>query len=113
MGKAKRARTGSTRGKTPTDAISSPERRHLASLAGALTSHQIWARVIEEDTPFLRVSNPDSIYATEDIHCAKDGNTHSFRASFGVDFGTTADVPETASRIARLLGTTAPEHVPT
>lgn len=107
MGKAKRARTGNAKGRTPENATSSPERRHLASLAGALSSHQVWARVIEEDTPILRVSNPDSIYATEDVLCEKDGTTHAFRASFGVDLGTTEDIPATADRIARLLGTTA------
>ncbi|WP_236543574.1 hypothetical protein [Spiractinospora alimapuensis] len=105
MGKAKRTRAANVRSKAAVGAANTPERRHLASLAGALTSHQVWARVIEEDTPVLRVSNPDSIYATEDVLCERNGSGHAFRASFGVDLGTTEDIPATADRIARLLGT--------
>lgn len=80
------------------------ERKHLAALAGALSSYGVWARVIADGSPFLRVSNPESRYATEDVHCAAGDYNHVFRASFGVDLGTTDDIPAAARRIARLVG---------
>lgn len=82
----------------------SAERRHLAALAGALSSYRVWARVIEDEAPFLRVSNPASVYATEDIRCERRAHNHVFLASFGVGLGTTDDIPGAAARVARLVG---------
>jgi hypothetical protein len=82
----------------------SKERKCLAALAGALSGYAVWARVVEDGPPFLRVSNPESVYAIEDIHCAPGRHRHIYRTSFGVDLGTSDDVTTAASRVAKLMG---------
>jgi hypothetical protein len=84
----------------------SKERKCLAALAGALSGYAVWARVVEDGPPFLRVSNPESIYAIEDIHCVAEQHRHTYRTSFGVDLGTSDDVTTSAARVARLVGAT-------
>ncbi|MEY9215382.1 hypothetical protein NI17_015170 [Thermobifida halotolerans] len=84
----------------------SSQRRHLARLAEALAPHGIWARVFEDGRPFLRVSNPESEFAVEDVTCERRENGHVFVTSFGMYLGDCDDLDRSVERTARLLGVT-------
>ncbi|GAA3759535.1 hypothetical protein HDA32_004714 [Spinactinospora alkalitolerans] len=82
--------------------------RHLCELAAALTPYGVWARVVEDGVPFLRVSNPKSDYAVEEIRCEGRSHEHAFVTSFGLYVGGSGSPEPAARRIALLLG--AIEH---
>ncbi|RCV55907.1 hypothetical protein [Marinitenerispora sediminis] len=82
----------------------SAERRHLSELAAALTPYGVWARVIEDGAPFLRVSNPTSSCATEDVSCERRDQHYAFVTTFCLQLGTSDDVPRAARRTAWLVG---------
>lgn len=90
----------------------STERGHLAELAAALSPYGVWARVLEDGSPRLRVSNPNSRYAVEDIDCERHAYRHVFTASFGVRLGTSDDLGATAHRVAWLVGLATHEARP-
>ncbi|GAB3208696.1 hypothetical protein GCM10027294_20210 [Marinactinospora endophytica] len=80
------------------------ERHQLAELASALSGYGVWARVIESGVPFLRVSNPRSFYAVEDVVCERHADSFTFRTSFGVVLGDSRELPRAAVRTAWLVG---------
>ncbi|GAB3448300.1 hypothetical protein GCM10027570_21700 [Streptomonospora sediminis] len=99
---------GTRRSRTaPTAPADTAGRTHLARLAAEVTQHGVWARVIDDATPYLRVSNPDSEYAVEDVFCEPRGREHAFVASFGVYLGNSGGIEPAARRIAWLVGATA------
>lgn len=100
--------SSSTEPGPPADPGCGTARRHLARLAEEVALYGLWARVFARGSPFLRVSNPRSVYATEDVHCAWEEERCFFRTSFGVDLGEPGDAPAAAHRIARLLGRADP-----
>lgn len=79
-------------------------RDHLSRLAGELAQYGVWARVFEDEGPYLRVSDPESVYATEDIHCERQAHRHVYRAGFGVDLGSTDRLADAARQVAWLVG---------
>ncbi|WP_344102242.1 hypothetical protein [Nocardiopsis rhodophaea] len=89
----------------PTAVPRSTERLHLSRLAAALTGYGVWARIIEDSAPFLRVSNPDSHCAIEDVACERRTRDHVFIASSGVYMGNSDSITLTAKKIAWLVGT--------
>lgn len=94
-----------TRAVTPAAILTqSLQRRRLARLAEAVAPHGIWARVIEDGTPFLRVSNPRSEFAVEDVFCERREDGHVFVTSFGMYLGDCDDLAQSVERTARLLG---------
>lgn len=98
-----------TRGLPPMDPVPrSAERRYLSELAAALASYGVWARIIEDGTPFLRVSNPDSEYAVEDVICERREHHYAFLASFGVKLGGSDSISMAARQTAWLVGATEP-----
>ncbi|MDS1272215.1 hypothetical protein RIF23_18150 [Lipingzhangella sp. LS1_29] len=82
----------------------STERRHLTELAAALAPYGVWSRVLADGTVLLRVSNPASQYAVEDIACARQPYQTEFHTTFGVRIGDTDDVPAAAHNVAWLVG---------
>ncbi|MBV2362127.1 hypothetical protein ACFPZ0_18875 [Streptomonospora nanhaiensis] len=82
----------------------SAERGHLSRLATALTRYGVWARVIDDAAPYLRVSNPESDYAVEDVLCERRAHDHAFLASFGVYLGSSDSLDLTARKVAWLVG---------
>lgn len=94
-----------TRAVTPAAILTqSLQRRRLARLAEALAPHGIWARVIDDGLPFLRVSNPQSEFAVEDITCERREHGYVFVTSFGMYLGDCDDLDQSVERTARLLG---------
>lgn len=99
--------THPTRPVTPAAILTqSLQRKRLARLAEAVSSHGIWARVIDDGRPFLRVSNPQSEFAVEDITCERRGQGYVFVTSFGMYLGDCDDhsLRPSVERTARLLG---------
>ncbi|PRY01555.1 hypothetical protein [Allonocardiopsis opalescens] len=88
----------------PPGQVTSTARRHLADLATAMTPYGLWARVIDDAQPFLRVSNPASKYAEEDVVCVRRSHGYSFATTFDLDLGPTHDIDSAAWRLAWLLG---------
>ncbi|MDA8371299.1 MAG: hypothetical protein M0026_15735 [Nocardiopsaceae bacterium] len=84
----------------------SVERRQLSELASALTRYGVWARIIDDGPPFLRVSNPESEYAVEDVVCERRSHVHAFLASFGIYLGSSDSIDLTAKKVAWLVGAT-------
>lgn len=82
------------------------QRKRLARLAEAVAPHGIWARVIDDGRPFLRVSNPQSEFAVEDITCERREHGYVFVTSFGMYLGDCDDLSlrPSVERTARLLG---------
>jgi hypothetical protein len=91
-------------GTVPTAAPASDEHRELSRLADALTDYGVWARIIDDDPPVLRVSNPQSDYAVEDVSCERRAHDHAFLASFGVYLGSSGSLALTARKVAWLVG---------
>lgn len=79
----------------------------LAALATALEPYGVRYRFIEDEVPYLRVGNPDSQYAVEDIRCEPRARGHAFLSSYGVTMGTSKDIDHAAERVAWLVGATA------
>ncbi|MFC4562084.1 hypothetical protein ACFO4E_09475 [Nocardiopsis mangrovi] len=90
----------------PSTAPSTAERRELSRLATALTEYGVWTRIIDDGVPFLRVSNPESDYAIEDVSCERRSHDHAFLASFGVYLGSSDSIALTAKKVAWLVGAT-------
>ncbi|MUL39986.1 hypothetical protein FZ103_02135 [Streptomonospora sp. PA3] len=82
-------------------------RAQLSELATAVTRYGVWARVIDDAAPpYLRVSNPESAYAVEDVFCEPRTHDHAFIASFGVHLGSSHSLELTARKVAWLVGAT-------
>ncbi|GLU49708.1 hypothetical protein [Nocardiopsis ansamitocini] len=84
----------------------STERTYLAKLASELAPYGVWARVVEDGVPFLRVSNPKSEYAIEDVSCERRSYDYAFLTTFGVCLGSSDSLPLAARRTAWLVGAT-------
>nr|WP_184638928.1 hypothetical protein [Streptomonospora salina] len=81
-------------------------RAQLSQLATAVTRYGVWARVIDDAAPYLRVSNPGSESAVEDVFCESRTRDHAFIASFGVHLGSSDSIDLTARNVAWLVGAT-------
>ncbi|MFD0776804.1 hypothetical protein ACFQZ2_22960 [Streptomonospora algeriensis] len=81
-------------------------RAQLSRLATAVTRYGVWARVIDDGAPYLRVSNPESESAVEDVFCEARAHDHAFIASFGVHLGSSDSLDLTAHKVAWLVGAT-------
>ncbi|MGQ4272045.1 hypothetical protein [Nocardiopsis changdeensis] len=84
----------------------SEEHRHLDKLADELSRYDVRADVVDEHGPCLRVSNPASTYAVEDVICERREHDYAFIASFGVYLGSSGSLGVTAHKIAWLVGAT-------
>ncbi len=87
-----------------------PTDHPLATLATALQPYGVRYRYVEDEgrAPSLRVGNPESRFAVEDIHYApRRAGGHSFLSSYGVRMGTSDDISDAAERVAWLVGATA------
>ncbi|RNL81669.1 hypothetical protein [Halostreptopolyspora alba] len=78
----------------------------LAALATALEPYGLRYRFVEDEVPYLRVGNPESRYAVEDIHCEIRERGFEFLSSYDVPMGTSDDIEDAAGRIAWLVGAT-------
>lgn len=90
----------------PPSVTRSAERSHLAKLAAGLSRYDVWARIVDDGPPFLRVSNPASESAVEDVLCERRAHDYAFLASFGVHLGSSESIDLTAKKIAWLVGAT-------
>ncbi len=86
--------------------VPSEEREHLGKLAGELTRYEVQAEVMDEPDLCLRVRNPVSVYAVEDVICERREHDFAFIASFGVHLGNSGSVSLTAHKVAWLVGAT-------
>lgn len=84
----------------------SEEREHLGKLAGELSRYEVRAEVVEESGLCLRVGNPASVHAVEDVICERREHDYAFIASFGVHLGNSGSLSLTAHKIAWLVGAT-------
>ncbi|WP_306366223.1 hypothetical protein [Nocardiopsis sp. CC223A] len=84
----------------------SEERGHLDKLADELSRYDVRADVVDDHGPCLRVSNPASTYAVEDVICERREHDYAFIASFGVHLGSSGSLGVTAHKIAWLVGAT-------
>ncbi|GAA1095075.1 hypothetical protein [Nocardiopsis composta] len=94
--------------RSASEAPESVERRQLSLLAEALTKYGVTSSLVGPEPPVLRVRNPGSDYAVEDIGCERREHGHAFLASFGVHLGTSESIPMTAKKVAWLVGATDP-----
>ncbi|GAA1757309.1 MULTISPECIES: hypothetical protein [Streptomonospora] len=90
----------------PAPPRNSAGRAELSRLATAVTRYGVWARVIDDGSPYLRVSNPESEAAVEDVFCEARAHDHAFIASFGVYLGNSDSIDLTAGKVAWLVGAT-------
>lgn len=79
---------------------------HLGKLAGELSRYEVRAEVVEDPGLCLRVSNPASHHAIEDVICERREHDYAFLASFGVHLGNSGSVSLTAHKVAWLVGAT-------
>lgn len=79
---------------------------HLGKLAAELSRYDVRTDVVEEAPPYLRVSNPTSSYAVEDVLCERREYDYAFIASFGVYLGSSGSLGVTAHKVAWLVGAT-------
>ncbi|MDT0331317.1 hypothetical protein [Nocardiopsis lambiniae] len=86
--------------------VSSEEREHLDKLADELSRYDVRADVVDEHGPCLRVSNPASTLAVEDVICERREHDYAFIASFGVHLGSSGSLGVAAHKIAWLVGAT-------
>lgn len=86
--------------------VPSEEREHLGKLASELSSYEVQAEVVDEPALCLRVRNPASAYAVEDVICERREHDFAFIASFGVHLGNSGGLSLTAHKIAWLVGAT-------
>ncbi|QBI52776.1 hypothetical protein [Streptomonospora litoralis] len=89
---------------TPTTIADSGGRADLSRLATAVTHYGVRARVVDDTAPYLRVGNPESDYAEEDVYCEPRSHGHDFVASFGVHLGSSDSIEPTARKVAWLVG---------
>lgn len=105
------ARTGAASAPDSEPEEGAGERRQLGLLAEALMKYGVTTEVVGaagEEAPVLRVGNPESEYAVEDIGCERREHGHAFLASFGVHLGSSESIPMAAKKVAWLVGATAP-----
>ncbi|RKS05317.1 hypothetical protein DFP74_0911 [Nocardiopsis sp. Huas11] len=86
--------------------VPSEEREHLAKLADELTRYEVRTDVVDGEAPYLRVTNPESAQAVEDVVCERRELDHAFIASFGVYLGSSGSLGVTAHKVAWLVGAT-------
>ncbi|MGW5878808.1 hypothetical protein ACWFMI_19900 [Nocardiopsis terrae] len=86
--------------------VPSEEHEHLGKLAGELSRYEVRAEVVDEPALCLRVRNPSSAHAVEDVICERREHDFAFIASFGVHLGNSGSVPLTAHKVAWLVGAT-------
>ncbi len=86
--------------------VPSEGREHLGKLAAELSRYGLRADVIDDTSPYLRVSNPQSSYAVEDVLCERREYDYAFLASFGVHLGSSGSLGVTARKVAWLVGAT-------
>ncbi len=84
----------------------SEEHGHLGKLADELSRYAVRADVVDGQGPYLRVSNPASTYAVEDVICERREHDYAFIASFGVHLGGSGSLGVTAHKVAWLVGAT-------
>jgi len=99
------AQSRQTKDEQPTQAPSE-EHGHLGKLAGELSRYDVRADVVDGHSPYLRVSNPASTYAVEDVVCERREHDYAFLASFGVHLGSSGSLGVTAHKVAWLVGAT-------
>lgn len=99
------AKSRQTRNKQPTR-VPSEEHEHLGELAAELSRYDVRADVVEDQPPYLRVSNPSSACATEDVAIERREHDYAFIASFGVHLGSSGSLGVTAHKVAWLVGAT-------
>ncbi|MBR8741286.1 hypothetical protein [Nocardiopsis sp. MG754419] len=90
----------------PPTHVPSEEQGHLGKLAGELSRYDVRAEVVEEPGLCLRVRNPDSVHAVEDVICERREHDYAFIASFGVHLGNSGSLSLTAHKVAWLVGAT-------
>lgn len=94
----------------PKDGRSTPaaseESEHLGELATELSNYEVRVDVVDEHSPYLRVRNPASTYAVEDVVCERREHDYAFIASFGVYLGSSGSLGVTANKVAWLVGAT-------
>ncbi|WP_304451653.1 hypothetical protein [Nocardiopsis sp. YSL2] len=86
--------------------VPSEERGHLTKLAGELARYEVSTDLVDGDAPYLRVTNPESAHAVEDVLCERRELDHAFIASFGVYLGSSGSLGVTAHKVAWLVGAT-------
>ena len=86
--------------------VPSEEREHLGKLASELSRYEVRAEVVDEPGLCLRVHNPASACAVEDVVCERREHDYAFLASFGVHLGGSGSVSLTAHKVAWLVGAT-------
>ncbi|CAL9545135.1 hypothetical protein SUDANB121_04338 [Nocardiopsis dassonvillei] len=84
----------------------SEEHGHLGKLADELSRYDVRADVVDDHGPCLRVRNPASTYAVEDVICERREHDYAFIASFGVYLGSSGCLGVTAHKVAWLVGAT-------
>ncbi|WP_017571984.1 hypothetical protein [Nocardiopsis halotolerans] len=99
------AKSRQTRNEQPTR-VPSEEHEHLGNLAAELSRYDVRAEVVDERSPRLRVSNPSSACAAEDVICERREHDYAFIASFGVYLGSSGSLGVTAHKVAWLVGAT-------
>ncbi|MCP3014131.1 hypothetical protein NGM33_12380 [Nocardiopsis dassonvillei] len=100
------AKSRQTRDEQPTR-VPSEEHEHLGKLAAELSRYDVRADVVDEQSsPCLRVRNPSSACAVEDVVCERREHDYAFIASFGVYLGSSGSLGVTAHKVAWLVGAT-------
>ncbi|GAA0989492.1 MULTISPECIES: hypothetical protein [Nocardiopsis] len=99
------AQSRQTEDEQPTQEASE-EHGHLGKLAGELSRYSVRADVVDGRSPYLRVSNPASTCAVEDVICERREFDYAFLASFGVHLGSSGSLGVTAHKVAWLVGAT-------
>ncbi|WP_159940650.1 MULTISPECIES: hypothetical protein [unclassified Nocardiopsis] len=97
------AESRQTKDEQPTR-VPSEEHEHLGKLADELSRYDVRADVVEGESPCLRVSNPSSACAVEDVICERREHDYAFIASFGVHLGGSGSLGVTAHKVAWLVG---------
>ena len=86
--------------------VPSEDCEHHTKLAGELTRYEVSTDLVDGDAPYLRVTNPGSVHAVEDVLCERRELDHAFIASFGVYLGSSGSLGVTAHKVAWLVGAT-------
>ncbi|WP_017596785.1 hypothetical protein [Nocardiopsis lucentensis] len=86
--------------------VPTEEREHLEKLAAELSRYDVTTDVADDPSPRLRVGNPASAHAVEDVVCERREHGHAFLASFGVYLGSSGSLGVTAHKVAWLVGAT-------
>ncbi|NYH51676.1 hypothetical protein HNR06_001265 [Nocardiopsis arvandica] len=85
---------------------SSEEHEHLDKLAAELSRYDLRSDMVDGQSPYLRVRNPSSTCAVEDVICERREHDYAFIASFGVYLGSSGSLGVTAHKVAWLVGAT-------